>query len=318
MEPVPPGTPSSLSLARRGSATGYSAAPVSADRPTFDLQSHSRQSDGALAPRDVVAAAAAAGVELLALSDHDTIDGVEEAAGAAEELGVHLAPAVEISAIDAGKTDLHILGYVIDYNDPALAERLVAYRADREHRAERMAEALRELGFELDETPIQARLAQGKSVGRPHLAEAVVSHPANAKRLAAEGRTEPSAFLVGYLIDGAPAFRPRLHPTVQESIDAIHDAGGVAVWAHPFWDVPEPHDVLDAIDRFRSFGIDGVECFYPTHEREQAELLADRCAELGLLTTGSSDFHGPEHRQFSSFRSFSTYGREPELGPIAG
>ena len=291
---------------------------MSADRPTFDLQSHSRQSDGALAPRDVVAAAAAAGVELLALSDHDTIDGVEEAAGAAEELGVQLAPAVEISAIDAGKTDLHILGYVIDYNDPALAEKLVAYRADREHRAERMAEALRELGFELDEAPIQARLAQGKSVGRPHLAEAVVSHPANAKRLAAEDRTEPSAFLVGYLIDGAPAFRPRLHPTVEESIDAIHDAGGVAVWAHPFWDVPEPHDVLDAIDRFRSFGIDGVECFYPTHEREQAELLADRCAELGLLTTGSSDFHGPEHRQFSSFRSFSTYGREPELGPIAG
>ena len=291
---------------------------MNADRPTFDLQSHSRQSDGALAPREVVAAAAADGVELLALSDHDTIDGVGEAADAAEELGVHLVPAVEISAIDDGKTDLHILGYVIDHTDPTLAERLVAYRADREHRAERMAEALRELGFELDETPIQARLAQGKSVGRPHLAEAVVSHPANAKRLAAENRTEPTAFLVGYLIEGAPAFRPRLHPTVEESIDAIHDAGGVAVWAHPFWDVPEPQDVLDAIDRFRSLGIDGVECFYPTHSREQAELLADRCAEVGLLTTGSSDFHGPEHRQFSSFRSFSTYGREPELGPIAG
>ena len=291
---------------------------MNADRPTFDLQSHSRQSDGALAPREVVAAAAADGVELLALSDHDTIDGVEEAADAAEELGVHLVPAVEISAIDDGKTDLHILGYVIDHTDPTLAERLVAYRADREHRAERMAEVLRELGFELDETPIQARLAQGKSVGRPHLAEAVVSHPANAKRLAAENRTEPTAFLVGYLIEGAPAFRPRLHPTVEESIDAIHDAGGVAVWAHPFWDVPEPLDVLDAIDRFRALGIDGVECFYPTHSREQAELLADRCAEVGLLTTGSSDFHGPEHRHFSSFRSFSTYGREPELGPIAG
>ena len=103
-----------------------------------------------------------------------------------------------------------------------------------------MAEALRELGFELDESPIQARLEQGKSVGRPHLAEAVVSHPANAERLAAEDRTDPTAFLVGYLIEGAPAFRPRLHPTVEESIEAIHDAGGVAVWAHPFWDIPEP------------------------------------------------------------------------------
>jgi predicted metal-dependent phosphoesterase TrpH len=290
---------------------------VSDDRPTFDLQSHSRQSDGALAPREVVTAAAADGVELLAVSDHDTIDGVAEAAAAAAELGIRLVPAVEVSAIDDGKTDLHILGYVIDHRDPVLAQRLLEYRADREHRADRMAEALRELGFELDESPIQARLEQGKSVGRPHLAEAVVSHPANAERLAAEDRTDPTAFLVGYLIEGAPAFRPRLHPTVEESIEAIHDAGGVAVWAHPFWDIPEPEDVLAAIDRFRAFGIDGVECFYPTHDRQQTELLADRCAELGLLSTGSSDFHGPEHRQFSSFRSFSTYGRKPELGPIA-
>ncbi len=290
---------------------------MSEDAPTFDLQSHSRQSDGALAPGEVVLAAAQAGVELLALSDHDTIAGVDEAAGAAAERGIGLVPAVEISAIDDGKTDLHILGYLVDHHDPVLAERLVAYRADREHRAERMAEALRELGFELDRAPIEARLSEGKSVGRPHLAQAVVGHPANAKRLAAEERTDPSAFLVGYLIEGAPAFRPRLHPTIEESIAAIHDAGGVAVWAHPFWDVPASGDVLEAIDRFRSFGLDGVEAFYATHTREQSELLADRCTELGLLSTGSSDFHGPEHRQFSRFRAFSTYGRRPQLGPIA-
>ena len=75
--------------------------------------------------------------------------------------------------------------------------------------------------------------------------------------------------------------------------------------------------MLETIDRFREWGLDGVECFYATHTREQAELLADRCAELGLLSTGSSDFHGPEHRLFSRFRAFSTYGREPALGPIA-
>jgi predicted metal-dependent phosphoesterase TrpH len=265
----------------------------------------------------VVAIAAQAGVELMALSDHDTVEGVEEAAGAARTHGIGLVPAVEISAIDDGRTDLHILGYLIDHRDRVLAGRLVAYRADREHRAERMAAALRDLGFELDEAPIRARLAEGKSVGRPHLAQAVVSHPANACRLAAENRTEPSAFLAGYLIEGAPAFRPRLHPTIEESIRAIHDAGGVAVWAHPFWDVSEPRDVLDSIDRFRAFGLDGVECFYATHSREQTELLADRCAELDLLSTGSSDFHGPDHRQFSSFRAFSTYGRVADLGPIA-
>jgi predicted metal-dependent phosphoesterase TrpH len=264
-----------------------------------------------------VVAAAEAGVQLLALSDHDTIDGVEEAlVTAAENNGIRVVPAVEISAIDEGKTDLHILGYLVDHRDSTLAERLVSYRADREHRADRMADALRELGYELDESPIQARLQQGKSVGRPHLAQAAVSHPANAERLQAEGLTDPSAFLVEYLIEGKKAFRPRLHPTIEESIETIHDAGGVAVWAHPFWDVPEPQDVLAAIDRFRGFGLDGVEAFYATHDREQAELLADRCDELGLLSTGSADFHGPEHRQFSSFRAFSTYGREPVLGPI--
>ena len=98
----------------------------------------------------------------------------------------------------------------------------------------------------------------------------------------------------------------------------IHRAGGVAIWAHPFWDVFVPDEVLAAIDRFRAFGLDGVECFYATHTREQAGLLADRCDELGLLSTGSADFHGPHHREFSKFRAFSTFGREPRLGPIAG
>jgi predicted metal-dependent phosphoesterase TrpH len=105
---------------------------------------------------------------------------------------------------------------------------------------------------------------------------------------------------------------------VPDSVAAIHDAGGVAVWAHPFWDVSGPPAVLATIDRFREYGIDGVECFYPTHTRGQAELLADRCAALNLLSTGSADFHGPGHAHFSRFRAFSTYGREAVLGPIAG
>jgi predicted metal-dependent phosphoesterase TrpH len=92
----------------------------------------------------------------------------------------------------------------------------------------------------------------------------------------------------------------------------------VAVWAHPFWDIDAADEVLEAIDRFHAHGLDGVECFYPTHTQEQAELLADRCSALGLLSTGSSDFHGPTHRLFPRFRAFSMYGRTPALGPIAG
>ncbi|HYB25716.1 MAG TPA: PHP domain-containing protein [Solirubrobacteraceae bacterium] len=291
---------------------------MTADPPTFDLQSHSLHSDGSLEPREVVAAAVQAGVELLALSDHDTVDGVQSAGEAAAELGLRLVPAVEISSVDLSQQDLHMLGYVIDHHDPALRDLLRRWREDREHRAEAMADALRELGYELDESDLERRKAQGKPIGRPHLADAVVGHPANAERLRAEGLDERSAFLEAYLINGAPAFRPRTQPTVSESIEAIHAAGGVAVWAHPFWDVADPGEVLTTIDRFRDWGLDGVECFYPTHTREQTELIADRCDALGLLSTGSSDFHGPTHRLFSRFRAFSTYDRTPVLGPISG
>jgi 3',5'-nucleoside bisphosphate phosphatase len=295
-------------------------ARLNADPPTFDLQSHSRHSDGALEPREVLRAAAAAGVRLLALSDHDTVGGVREACEAASESGpgIRVVPAVEISAIDAGQGDLHILGYLIDDRDPVLLDRLEGYRAQREGRADAIAGAIRELGFEIDQAALDARAEKGESIGRPHLAQAVVSHPANAERLADEGRTDPSAFLVAYLIEGRPAFRARQGPSVSDAIRAIHQAGGLAVWAHPFWDIPEPDAVLETVERFRAYGVDGVECFYATHTREQTELLADRCAELGLLSTGSSDFHGPDHRQFRRFRAFSTYGREAVLGPIAG
>ena len=266
----------------------------------------------------MVAAAARAGVELLALSDHDTVGGVQQALDAASELGVRVVPAVEISSVDRDQQDLHVLGYLVDHRDPVLRDRLRSWREDREQRAEAMGAALRELGYELDESELARRKAEGKPIGRPHLADAVVAHPANEQRLREEGLAERSAFLVAYLIDGKPAFKPRTTPTVAESIGAIHDAGGVAVWAHPFWDVDKPAAVLETIDRFRGWGLDGVECFYATHTREQAELLADRTAELGLLSTGSSDFHGPEHKLFARFRAFSTYGREPVLGPIGG
>jgi predicted metal-dependent phosphoesterase TrpH len=181
-----------------------------------------------------------------------------------------------------------------------------------------MVGALRELGFSIDPEPLEQRVAAGKPIGRPHIARAVTSHPANAARLGAEGVSEPSAFLEAYLIERRPAFRERQIPSVPEAITEIHDAGGLAVWAHPFWDVPDPGEVLATIDRFRGGGIDGVECFYLTHTAEQTELLARRCDELGLLSTGSSDFHGPRHRLMSQFRAFSTYGLEPRLGPIAG
>ncbi len=288
-----------------------------ATHPSFDLQSHSIQSDGELTPADVVASAAAAGVELLALTDHDSVDGVPEAAAAAARDGIRLVAATEISTVDDVAPDLHVLGYLIDPTDSALREQLSASRGERESRADRMVDALRELGFTIDESVLRARSEQGKAIGRPHLAQAVVRHPDNADRLEREGLTDPSAFLVAYLIEGRPAFQPRLGPSVARSIELIHGAGGVAIWAHPFWDVASPPEVLSTLDRFVGLGLDGVEAFYVTHTRAQTEMLVDRCSELGLLTTGSSDFHGPHHREFRQFRAFETYGLTVNLGPIS-
>jgi 3',5'-nucleoside bisphosphate phosphatase len=285
--------------------------------PSFDLQSHSVHSDGHLPAAEVVERAASAGVDLLALSDHDTIDGVDEAIQAGVRHGVTVVPATEISAVDGGREDLHVLGYRIDHRDPVLAERLEDARADRERRADAMSELLRELGYEIDPAPLEARRKAGKPIGRPHLAAAVLAHPANADRLREEGHTDVSSFIPAYLIPGKPAYKPRIRPTVAEAIRWIHEAGGVAVWAHPFWDIEEADEVLAAISRFRAEGLDGVEAFYPTHSESQARLLANRCAEEGLLATGSSDFHGPDHRLFSRFRAFELHGQSPELGTIA-
>jgi predicted metal-dependent phosphoesterase TrpH len=292
--------------------------------PRFDLQSHSTRSDGVLEPAEVVARAAQAGVQLLALSDHDTIAGVDEALQACAKHGIAIVPAIEISAIDDGgdgvpahpARELHILGYLIDHNDPELTRTLAGFLADREQRTLRMADNLHDLGIELDQQAIDARVKAGEPIGRPHLAEAALGHPANAERLREEQIDDIGSFIKGYLIEGRPAFALRVTPTVQEAVDAIHAAGGVAIWAHPFWDVEDSDEALAMVERFRGLGIDGIEAFYVTHTQAQTELLAKRCAELDMLSTGSADFHGPENRLFSRFMAFETYGLTPNLGAI--
>jgi len=281
-----------------------------------DLQSHSRHSDGELEAREVVAAAALAGVEVLALSDHDTVDGVEEALGAAREHGLTLVRATEISAVDAGYEDLHVLGYGIDHTDEVLLERLRGAREDRELRAERMGALLAAAGYALDDAPLAARRAAGKPIGRPHLAGAVLAHPDNGARLAQEGHADVTSFIRAWLVPGAPAYARRTRPTVQEAIGWIHDAGGLAFWAHPFWDIGADDEVLAGIARYRDGGLDGVECCYVTHDERQTRLLAVRCAELGLLRSASSDYHGPSHRLFSRFLAYDCHGLEPVLGGL--
>jgi predicted metal-dependent phosphoesterase TrpH len=284
--------------------------------PRFDLQCHSTYSDGALPPAEVMARAAADGVELVALTDHDTIEGVPEAREAARHLGMTLTHGAEISAVDGIYEDLHICGYELDLEDSTLNDALASFRDDRQRRTEQIADRLEELGFALDRTPLEQRRREGKPIGRPHIADAVLAHPDNRSRLAAEDISDKNGFFPRYIVPGAPAFVARSHPTVPDAIDVIHAAGGVAIWAHPFWDVDDPDEVLRAIARFQAAGLDGVEVFYPTHNEDQTHLLHDACVGRDLLTTGSTDFHSPDHERFSRFLGFDLYGREPRLGPI--
>jgi predicted metal-dependent phosphoesterase TrpH len=286
--------------------------------PWFDLQAHSVHSDGALGAAEVVERAAAAGVELFALTDHDTVDGVPEAAARAAELGLRYSAAAELSAVHGGHEDLHVLGYELDVADPDLVAILEDFRGDRARRIGAMADRLRELGFELDDTPLVARREAGKPIGRPHLADAVLAHPANAERLRSEDISGKDELFPPYLVPGARAYVARSRPTVAEAIGVIHAAGGVAVWAHPFWDVDAPEEALATLDEFVDAGLDGVECFYVTHTEEQTRLLHEHALRRGLLTTGSSDFHGPEHGRFSVFRRFEVHGLTVNLGPIGG
>ncbi|HXA54291.1 MAG TPA: PHP domain-containing protein, partial [Solirubrobacteraceae bacterium] len=219
-------------------------------------------------------------------------------------------------SVDDAYEELHILGYRIDHCDPAFAATLADLRGDRERRIWAMAGRLRAEGFQLNDADLRRRAAAGDPLGRPHLAHALLSHPANAPRIEAEGIGTLKELFPRYLVPGAPTYVARSRPTVAEAIELIHSAGGVAVWAHPFWDVQEPETVRAMLERFASLGVDGVEAFYPTHTAAQVELLCAIAEERDLLTTGSSDFHGSEHKTFAGFRAFELYGHEPRLGPL--
>ena len=284
--------------------------------PAFDLQCHSRYSDGVLAPAEVMARAKQDGMELVALTDHDTVDGVPEARAAAAELGLRFSPAAEISAVEGRHADLHVCGYELDLAHPGLVAALDDFRADRQARVEAIADRLEELGFTVDRTVLHERKAAGLPIGRPHIADAVLEHPDNLQRLRAEGTTTKNTFFPEYIVPGAKAFVQRTRPTVYDAIDVIHAAGGVAIWAHPFWDLDDAQEVVDTIGAFADAGLDGVEVFYPTHDAEQTRLLHETCTERGLLITGSADFHGPEHDRFHRFGNFELHGLEPNLGPI--
>src|SRR4051795_12545307 len=265
----------------------------------IELQSHSTVSDGQLVPSEVVEEAAKAGVTTLALSDHDAIAGVAEAAEAAERLGIELVPAIEMSCVHPYAEDLHVCGYWIDLGRIAPA----CERAQHERltRAGEIVEKLRGEGFDLHLEDAVREAGDALSIGRPHIARA------------AGDTGDLGPFFEEYLVPGAKAFVPRRWPTAEEAVETIREAGGVAVVAHPYWDVKDPAQVEDLI---RSLKPDGIEAYSPSHSKEQTEHLLRLCTELDLIPTASSDYHGPTHKTFAKFAAYDTYGLgEPQVPP---
>jgi predicted metal-dependent phosphoesterase TrpH len=264
----------------------------------IELQAHSTVSDGQLEPAAVVEAAAKAGVTTLALSDHDAVAGVPEAARSAADLRLELVPAVEMSCVHEYADDLHMLGYWIDIE--AIRPACERAQEERVSRAAEIVERLRSFGFELTLDDAIAESGDALSVGRPHIARAAGAKP-----------EQMNAFFKQYLVPGAKAFVPRRWPTAEQAVELIRGAGGVAVVAHPYWDVKDPQQVETLIE---ALDVQGVEAFYPDHTREQTEHLLRICSQRNLVPTASSDFHGPTHKAFSRFGAYQTYGLgEPQV-----
>jgi 3',5'-nucleoside bisphosphate phosphatase len=264
----------------------------------LDLQSHSTYSDGELAPADVVAAAADAGVTTLALTDHDAIDGVAEASDAARERDIALVPAVEMSCVHGSLDDMHMLGYWVDTT--AIAPACERAQRERVTRAEEIVERLNSQGVPVTFEDAIAQAGDASSVGRPHIAKAAGVKP-----------DEMSPFFEEWLVPGAKAFVSRRWPSGPEAVKIIHEAGGAAVLAHPFWDLDDRNEVAALV---KDLDIDGIEVFYPAHDRAQTEFLLGLCRDEGLAATGSSDFHGPNHKMFNAFGDYPTYDLgSPEL-----
>jgi hypothetical protein len=264
----------------------------------LDLQSHSTFSDGELPPAGVVAAAAQAGVTTLALTDHDAIDGVPEATSAAQDAGITLVPATEISCIHGRLDDMHMLGYWVDV--AAIAPACERAQRERVTRAREIIERLNSQGVPVKFEDAIAQAGDASSVGRPHIAKAAGVKP-----------EDMSPFFEEWLVPGAKAFVSRRWPSAAEAVETIRGAGGAAVLAHPFWDLDDPNEVAAVVD---DLDLDGIECFYPAHDRAQTKFLLELCRDRGLTATASSDFHGPSHKMFNSFCAYPTYDLgTPEL-----
>lgn len=242
-----------------------------------DLHLHTTASDGAWSPTELVDKAISVGLEVIAVTDHDTLDGIEEAMNRGAERGLEVIPGVELSVRGAGQ-EVHLLGYFVDTSSRALREALATCQVERVGRIEKIIQRLRELDYNITVAEVMDVAQQG-SAGRPHVARVLVekgyaqSIPAAFDRLLAEGR---------------PAYVPRQRLTLADGLALIHAAGGLAVCAHP--GLLNDEAVLSDLV---ALGLDGIEVVHSEHDAVTRARYEAFAAEHNLLRSGGSDCHGP-------------------------
>lgn len=245
-----------------------------------DLHSHTQASDGTCTPAQLVERAAQVHLEALAITDHDTVDGLEEGLAAGAALGVRIIPGVELSA--TAQREIHILGLGIDPAAPELRDSLEALKEQRRQRTPVILRQLAQAGMPLPIEAVQA-FAKGNILSRSHIAQAMVQ--------AGYVATIAEAFSK-YLAIGRPCYVPRPRMTCAGAIDLIRRAGGVAVLAHPYQMGLALPLMTSLIAEMQRSGLTGIEAYYWNHTIEQCRELRDIAQRLGLLVTGGSDFHG--------------------------
>lgn len=249
----------------------------------IDLHTHSSVSDGTDTPAELVAAAAAAGLDVLALCDHDTFDGLDAAVAAGQRYGVRVVRGVEISAEHRG-VSVHLLGYGCRADDAALAAELARVRQGRNGRVPAMLARLRAAGMPVAEEVLARYVGDSPSVGRPHLADAMIELGYVRDRREAFDR---------YLADGGPIFVGRYATPLERGLDLVRAAGGACVVAHPWGRVSRDELPPRLLERLAASGqLDGVEVDHQDHDAATRSELRTLASRLGLLATGSSDFHG--------------------------
>lgn len=248
----------------------------------IDLHTHSTASDGTLSPVALVELAAQRGIAVLALTDHDTTAGVDDATRTGAPLGVTVIPGIEFST-DVPSGEVHILGYGIDPQHAGLQEATAAFRASREERALRMLDRLRAVGIDVPADLLPAP-GPGGSIGRPHVARALIAMGVVCSVDEAFDR---------FLAAGRPAHVARFRLAPEHAVQIVTAAGGLPVLAHP----RSAADLDDLLPRLIGAGLRGLEAFYGEYAQDEREVLAAVAAAHGLLTTGGSDYHGPDGRE---------------------